>query len=45
VSTSTIGAVSPAELKRAMEHMMQEMARQSAEVQLLDYEPFNISPL
>ena len=45
VSTSTIGAVSPAELEIAVQRMMQELARQSAEIHLLDYEPFNPLPV
>ena len=40
VSTTTLTATSPAELEIAMQRMIQELARQSAEVHLLDYEPF-----
>ncbi len=41
VSSTTLKAVSPADLETAVQGMIQEIARQSREIQLLDYEPFN----
>lgn len=45
VSSTGIGTVSPAELEIAMQRMIQDLARQSAEVHLRDYEPFNALPV
>ena len=45
VSTTTLKATSPAELEIVMQRMIQELARQSAEMHLLDYEPFNPLPV
>jgi hypothetical protein len=44
VSSTTINATSPADLEIAMQRMIQKIARQSAEVRLLEYEPFNALP-
>ena len=45
VSSTAIGAVSPAELEIAVQRMIQDIARQSAELHLLEYEPFNALPV
>ncbi len=45
VSTTRLTATSPAELEIAVQRMMQDIARQSAEVHLLEYEPFNALPV
>lgn len=42
VSISTIKTVSPAELEIAVQRLVQDIARQSAEVHLLEYEPFTL---
>jgi hypothetical protein len=45
VSSTTFKASSLAELEITMQRLIQELARQSAEVHLLDYEPFNPLPV
>ncbi len=40
ISSTTHKVASPAELESAVERLIQEIARQSAEVHLLEYEPF-----
>lgn len=40
ISSTTCTATSPAELELAVQRMIQDIARQSAQAHLLEYEPF-----
>lgn len=45
VSSTTLNATSPAALEIAVQSLIQDIAQQSAEIHLLEYEPFNALPV